>query len=88
MKHFPYKVINKDGQPRVRVESNGEEKTFSPEEISAMVLSKMKEVAESYLGETVKNAVVTVPAYFNDNQRAATKDAGKKIDALYSYDSI
>jgi heat shock protein 5 len=76
MKHFDFKVINKDGQPRVKVDVKGEEKTFTPEEISAMVLGKMKEVAESYLGETVTNAVVTVPAYFNDNQRAATKDAG------------
>jgi heat shock protein 5 len=76
IKHFPFKVINKDGQPRVKVEVHQEEKTFTPEEISAMVLGKMKEVAESYLGETVKNAVVTVPAYFSDAQRAATKDAG------------
>ncbi|KAF2279097.1 78 kDa glucose-regulated protein-like protein [Westerdykella ornata] len=76
IKHFPFKVVNKSGQPRVQVEVRGEEKTFTPEEISAMVLGKMKEVAESYLGETVKNAVVTVPAYFNDAQRAATKDAG------------
>jgi endoplasmic reticulum chaperone BiP len=76
IKHFPFKVFNKDGQPRVKVDVSGEEKSFSPEEISAMVLSKMKEVAESYLGQKVTNAVVTVPAYFNDNQRAATKDAG------------
>src|SRR5262249_6826468 len=76
IKHFPFKVMNKDGQPRVKVEVHGEEKTFSPEEISAMVLQKMKEVAESYLGQKVTNAVVTVPAYFNDAQRAATKDAG------------
>ncbi|KAM3419479.1 hypothetical protein BST61_g5404 [Cercospora zeina] len=76
IKHFPYKVINKGGQPRVKVEVKGEEKTFTPEEISSMILGKMKEVAESYLGETVTNAVVTVPAYFNDAQRAATKDAG------------
>ncbi|TID27641.1 immunoglobulin heavy chain-binding protein KAR2 [Venturia nashicola] len=76
MKHFPFKVIGREGQPRVKVDVHGEEKTFSPEEISAMVLQKMKEVAESYLGQKVVNAVVTVPAYFNDNQRAATKDAG------------
>ncbi|KAF2207915.1 hypothetical protein CERZMDRAFT_114886 [Cercospora zeae-maydis SCOH1-5] len=76
IKHFPYKVINKGGQPRVKVDVKGEEKTFTPEEISSMILGKMKEVAESYLGETVTNAVVTVPAYFNDAQRAATKDAG------------
>ncbi|KAF2452825.1 heat shock protein 70 [Lineolata rhizophorae] len=76
MKHFPFKVINKNGQPRVQVEVKGEEKAFTPEEISAMVLGKMKEIAESYLGEKVTNAVVTVPAYFNDAQRAATKDAG------------
>lgn len=76
MKHFPFKVINKGGQPRVSVEVKREEKTFTPEEISAMILGKMKEVAEGYLGEKVTNAVVTVPAYFNDAQRAATKDAG------------
>ncbi|KAI9666144.1 MAG: ATPase with role in protein import into the ER [Bathelium mastoideum] len=76
MKHFPFKVVNKDGQPRVDVEVSGSEKQFTPEEVSAMVLGKMKEIAENYLGEKVKNAVVTVPAYFNDAQRAATKDAG------------
>jgi len=76
IKHFPFKVIGKDGQPRVKVDVHGEEKTFTPEEISAMVLGKMKEVAESYLGQKVTNAVVTVPAYFNDAQRAATRDAG------------
>merc|ERR1712137_895843 len=76
IKHFPFKVANKNGQPNVGVEVHGKETTFTPEEISAMVLAKMKEVAESYLGESVKNAVVTVPAYFNDAQRAATKDAG------------
>jgi len=76
IKHFPFKVVNKGGQPHVAVDVHKEEKTFTPEEISAMVLGKMKEVAEAYLGEEVKNAVVTVPAYFNDAQRAATKDAG------------
>lgn len=76
IKHFPFKVQGQNGQPRITVEVKGEEKTFSPEEISAMVLGKMKEVAESYLGQKVTNAVVTVPAYFNDAQRAATKDAG------------
>merc|ERR1711981_722795 len=77
IKHFPFKVVDKKGQPRVGVEvTDGQQKEFSPEEISAMVLGKMKEVAESYLGEKVTNAVVTVPAYFNDAQRAATKDAG------------
>ncbi|KAL1844941.1 hypothetical protein VTK73DRAFT_1476 [Phialemonium thermophilum] len=76
IKHFPYKVINKDDKPVVQVSVRGETKTFTPEEISAMVLGKMKEVAESYLGKKVTHAVVTVPAYFNDNQRQATKDAG------------
>ncbi|KAI9734007.1 MAG: ATPase with role in protein import into the ER [Cirrosporium novae-zelandiae] len=76
MKHFPFEVINKDGKPYVNIDVKKESKTFSPEEISAMVLGKMKETAESYLGKAVKNAVVTVPAYFNDNQRQATKDAG------------
>ncbi|KAL2168709.1 hypothetical protein VTG60DRAFT_6935 [Thermothelomyces hinnuleus] len=76
IKHFPYKVASKDDKPVVKVEVGGTEKTFTPEEISAMVLSKMKETAESYLGKKVTHAVVTVPAYFNDNQRQATKDAG------------
>ena len=76
MKHFPFKVVNKDGQPRVSVDVSGSQKTFTPEEVSAMILSKMKEVAEGFLNQKVNNAVVTVPAYFNDAQRAATKDAG------------
>ncbi|KAI1612942.1 glucose-regulated protein [Exophiala viscosa] len=75
-KHFPFKVVNKDGKPMVNVEVAGQPKNFTPEEISAMVLGKMKEVAEAYLGKKVTHAVVTVPAYFNDNQRQATKDAG------------
>ena len=76
MKHFTYKVINKESKPYIQVDFKGETKVFSPEEISAMVLTKMKETAESYLGHEVKDAVVTVPAYFNDSQRQATKDAG------------
>ncbi|BEJ14327.1 hypothetical protein CspHIS471_0400940 [Cutaneotrichosporon sp. HIS471] len=76
MKHWPFKVISKAGKPFIQVEYRGEEKTFSPEEISSMVLIKMKETAEAYLGGTVTKAVVTVPAYFNDSQRQATKDAG------------
>jgi heat shock protein 1/8 len=76
MKHFPFKVIDKGGKPVVSVEFKGEEKQFTPEEISSMILTKMRETAESYLGGTVNNAVVTVPAYFNDSQRQATKDAG------------
>lgn len=77
MKLLPYKIVNKDGKPYIRVQiRDGEEKTFSPEEISAMILGKMKKIAEDYLGKPVKNAVVTVPAYFNDAQRQATKDAG------------
>jgi heat shock protein 1/8 len=77
MKHWPFKVVEKDGgKPFIQVEFKGEQSTFSPEEISSMVLVKMRECAESYLGQTVKKAVVTVPAYFNDSQRQATKDAG------------
>merc|ERR1711963_661891 len=76
MKHWPFKVNNAGGKPRLQVEYKAEEKNFTPEEISAMVLTKMKETAESYLGQEVKDAVVTVPAYFNDSQRQATKDAG------------
>jgi heat shock protein 5 len=76
IKHFPFTVTQKDGKPNVQVDVQGSAKTFTPEEISAMILGKMKEVAESYLGKKVTHAVVTVPAYFNDNQRQATKDAG------------
>ena len=75
-KHFPFSVVNKDGKPTVDVEVAGEKRNFTPEEISAMVLGKMRDTAEAYLGKKVKHAVVTVPAYFNDNQRQATKDAG------------
>ncbi len=76
MKHWPFKVVNAAGKPKLHVEYKNEEKEFTPEEISAMVLTKMKETAEAYLGQPVKDAVVTVPAYFNDSQRQATKDAG------------
>ncbi|CAB02319.1 Heat shock protein hsp-1 [Caenorhabditis elegans] len=77
MKHWPFKVISAEGaKPKVQVEYKGENKIFTPEEISSMVLLKMKETAEAFLGTTVKDAVVTVPAYFNDSQRQATKDAG------------
>jgi len=76
MKHWPFKVVNEAGKPKLEVEFKCEKKTFNPEEVSSMVLVKMKETAEAYLGTTVSNAVVTVPAYFNDSQRQATKDAG------------
>jgi len=75
-KHWPFQVVEQNGLPRLRVEYQSEEKTFTPEEISSMVLVKMKETAETYLGTKVTEAVVTVPAYFNDSQRQATKDAG------------
>ena len=76
MKHWPFRVEGENGHPVIVVTSMGEEKRFKPEEISAMVLGKMKETAEDFLGTVIKNAVVTVPAYFNDAQRQATKDAG------------
>ncbi|CAL5352413.1 unnamed protein product [Camellia sinensis] len=77
VKLWPFKVIAGPGdKPMIVVQYKGEEKQFSAEEISSMVLTKMKEIAEAYLGTTIKNAVVTVPAYFNDSQRRATKDAG------------
>merc|ERR1712054_442258 len=76
MKLLPYTIVNKETKPYVEVDVKGERKTFSPEEISAMILGKMREIAESFLGKTINNAVVTVPAYFNDAQRQATKDAG------------
>jgi L1 cell adhesion molecule like protein len=76
MKHWPFKVVSDSGKPKIQVEYKGETKTFSPEEVSSMVLVKMKETAEAYLGQKVTDAVITVPAYFNDSQRQATKDAG------------
>ncbi|KAK3811777.1 MAG: heat shock protein 70 [Benniella sp.] len=76
MKHWPFTVINKGGAPYIQVEYHDEKKDFSPQEISAMVLTKMKALAEEEIGETVTKAVITVPARFNDAQRHATKDAG------------
>lgn len=76
MKHWPFKVIDSGGKPMIEVEYKGEKKTFTPEEISSMVLVKMRETAEGYLGTKVESSVITVPAYFNDSQRQATKDAG------------
>ena len=76
MKMWPFKVTQKGDRPYISVQLNSGEKSFSPEEISAMVLTKMKTIAESFLGQEIKQAVVTVPAYFNDAQRQATKDAG------------
>lgn len=75
-KLVPYKIVSKDDKPYVEVLLEGKPRQFAPEEISAMILVKMKEIAEAYLGHDVQNAVVTVPAYFNDAQRQATKDAG------------
>ncbi len=77
MKHWPFAVVNKGGKPHIRVPFKGEDKVFTPEEISSMVLVKMKETAETYLGQSIKDAVITVPAYFNNSQRQATKDAGR-----------
>ena len=75
---FPFEVIDGgDDKPKIKVNYKGEEKTYHPEEISSMILVKMKEIAESYIGHDVVDAVITVPAYFNDSQRQATKDAGQ-----------
>jgi len=76
MKLWPYKVVNRDSKPFIQVDIKGDVKTFAPEEVSGMLLGYLKRTAETYLGEEVKNAVITVPAYFNDAQRQATKDAG------------
>ncbi|KAL5484596.1 hypothetical protein EMCRGX_G021123 [Ephydatia muelleri] len=76
IKYFPFKVTQKNNKPHVQLDIKGEKKLFAPEEISSMILTKMKETAEAYLGHPVTHAVVTVPAYFNDAQRQATKDAG------------
>ncbi|KAG8903503.1 ATPase with role in protein import into the ER [Tulasnella sp. 403] len=77
VQYLPYKVEDLDGNPVIRVEYRHENRTFSPQEISAMLLGKMKETAETYLQEKITRAVITVPAYFNDAQRQATKDAGR-----------
>ena len=76
IKFFPFEVVDKQDKPYINVESHGERREFLPEEISSMILVKMKDIAESYLGRKVTDAVITVPAYFNDAQRAATRDAG------------
>lgn len=77
IKHWPFKVVSREGdKPYIQVQFKGEEKFFAPEEISAMVITKMVQTAETYLGEPIKELIVTVPAYFNDSQRQATKDAG------------
>jgi L1 cell adhesion molecule like protein len=74
---FPFEVVEDNGKPKIKVTYKGESKTYHPEEISSMILVKMKEIAESYIGSDVVDAVITVPAYFNDSQRQATKDAGQ-----------
>nr|XP_031827836.1 heat shock 70 kDa protein cognate 4-like [Nomia melanderi] len=76
VKHWPFTVVNNGGKPKIQVQYKDESKSFFPEEISSMVLTKMKETAEAYLGKSITSAVITVPAYFNDSQRQATKDAG------------
>merc|ERR1712195_66952 len=85
-KLFPFEIVNKKGKPFVEVAINGERKAFAPEEVSSMILQKMRATAESFLDKEIKNAVVTVPAYFNDAQRQATKDAGTisglKVDRI------
>ena len=75
MKHYSYTVKGKNNKPIIQVKYKGEDKDFTPEEVSSMILVKMKEIAEAYLGESVTDAVITVPAYFNDSQRQSTKDA-------------
>lgn len=77
LKHFPFEVVNQNGQPVIAVDYMNERKRFKPEEISSMILGYLKKTAENYLGTTVTSAVVTVPAYFNDSQRQATRDAGR-----------
>ena len=76
MKHWPFTVTAENDKCLIHATFKEEEKKFQPEEISSMILSKMKNIAEQYIGDTVTDAVITVPAYFNDSQRQATKDAG------------
>lgn len=80
VKLWPFKVINDSERVKIQVEYKGETRNFYPEQISAMILEKMKGTAESYLGQTVRDAVVTVPAYFNDHQRNSTKVAAQICD--------
>ena len=77
LEHLSYKVIDQENRPMVEVEIKGEKKLFTPQEISAQILRKMKEIGESRIGEEVKDCVITVPAYFNDAQRQSTMDAGR-----------
>jgi L1 cell adhesion molecule like protein len=76
MKHWPFTVVNDCDKPKIQVQHKGEIRRFAPEEISSMVLTRMKETAEAFLGTKVRDAVITVPAYFNDSQRQATKHTG------------
>ena len=80
IKHWSYKVWDKAGKPSIQVQWNNETKNFWPEEISGMILGELKDIAEKYLGHKVKKAVITVPSYFNDLQRHATKQAGRIAD--------
>ena len=79
MKHWPFEVINVNSLPKIKVTFKGLQQVLAPEEISSMILTKMKQTAEDYLGKPVENAVITVPAYFNDLQRKATKDAAQIV---------
>ncbi|CAF2085081.1 unnamed protein product, partial [Rotaria magnacalcarata] len=76
MKYWPFEIINHDGKLKIRVQHKNETKLFTAEEISSMILTKMKDMVEAYVGKPVSDAVITVPAYFNNSQRQATKDAG------------
>ena len=76
IKHYSFDLVDRNNKPKVSVMYKGERKEFTPKEISAMILTKMKTTAEDFVGHEIKNAVITVPAYFNDSQRQATKDAG------------
>ncbi|XP_068240197.1 heat shock 70 kDa protein cognate 4-like [Palaemon carinicauda] len=76
IKILPYEIIDEENKPKIQVEYKKEKKVLTPEEVSSMILSKMKKIAENYLGRNINKAVITVPAYFNDSQRQATKDAG------------
>lgn len=85
VKFFPFPVIEKNNKPHIKVETSQGEKVFAPEEISAMVLGKMKETAEAYLGKKVTHAVVTVPAYFNDAQRQVRRFAPLRSDCVRAH---